>query len=127
MQCLDVESLISILGSRALSDDILRKTIIGSLGIRMARQNLFQAKVAIEYAVDLNEFIRYTEIGHGQILDEIKKALEYLANSGEQKLATELAEYAVELAGQALEKFEASWEWQSGLEELSNWAKANSL
>ena len=121
LHAFDLNELIEILSIRACYDNILSKTLIGSLGIRMAEQDLRRAKEAITYALDFPDFIRYTERGHSQIVAEIKTALEVLANNGEIRLSIELGHYAVTLAENVSESFEEDWEWRCAVERLVEW------
>ena len=121
LQLLGPKSLIDILRVRAFHDNVLCKTVIGTLGIRMAKENQQQAKKAIDYALDFPDFVRYTEQGHGQIVVEMKTALEDLTRTGQVELAIELGNYALCLAEKVSENFEDDWEWRCAIDQLESW------
>jgi hypothetical protein len=67
--------IADLLWFRAQNDDVLRKTLMVAVALRTASGNYDKAKSAISYALHFPEHVRYSEHGHGQILEEIKSNL----------------------------------------------------
>jgi hypothetical protein len=113
--------LAELLWVRAQNDKTLMKALMASVGIRLAGDNWDKAKSAIEYGLHFPDFARYTESGHGLILDEIKSTLQSLFEEGNTEFAARAARYAVERAQEVAENFENDWDWTSSLDDLSKW------
>jgi hypothetical protein len=126
----DLPNHLAILGSdrlaelvwvRAQEDDVLRKALMTAVAIRVHCQDWEPIKAAINYALHFPEFVRYTESGHGQILDEIRNALEFLVHQGKRELALRAAQHAITLGNEVTENFEDDWDWTNSLNELTRW------
>ena len=116
------ERLADLLWIRAEQDEILRKVLMAAVGIQSASGDFEKAKIAIDYALHFPDFIRYTEDGHGQILEEIKVCLENIANNGKREFAIRVARHAIDRGQEVAENFQDDWDWTSSLKNLSEWA-----
>ena len=117
---LGVHRLAELLWIRAQNDDILTKALMVGLSIKSGTDSDL-AKRAIDYALHFPDFVRYSEGGHGQILDEITTSLQDFANRGHRDLALQLARYTIARAQEVSENFEDDWAWTSSLEDLRKW------
>ncbi len=115
------DRLAEILWIRAQSDDMLGKVLMVTVALQA--DDLERAKLAVDYALHFPEFVRYTESGHGQILEEIKTSLENLAGEGRTDFALNIARYAIQRAHEVAENFEEDWDWISSIESLEEWSK----
>lgn len=95
---------------------------MAAVTIRVRCHDWEPIKAAIDYALHFPEFVRYTESGHGQILDEIRNTLELLVQQGNCELALRAAQHAITLGHEVAENFEDDWDWNSSLNELTRWA-----
>ena len=111
--------LADILWVRSQSDDVLRRILIGSVGLRLVPPDIQQARAAIDCAIHFPDFIRYFEKGHDQILEEIRNAAEVQAANGYRQFAVEIMEYALSKAEEVAENFEEDWDWTYSMQQLS--------
>jgi hypothetical protein len=118
---LGVSRLAELLWIRAQNDDVLTKALMVTLSLNAGGDSEL-AKRAIDYALHFPDYVRYTERGHGQILDEIKISLQDWAEDGHREFALQLARYAIERAQSVSENFEDDWAWTCSLENLRKWA-----
>ena len=114
----DSVHLIDILWVRAQRDVLLSKILMVSVVLHSSSVDTERAKAAIDYALYFPEYIRYSESGHGQILDEVKRGVEYQVERGNRGFAICVGQYAIEKAQQISENFEDDWEWGCSLEDL---------
>ena len=114
----DSEHLIDIIWVRAQRDDLLSKILMVSVVLHSSTGDVERAKAAIDYALYFPEYVRYSESGHGQILDEIKRGVQYQVERGYSEFAICVGEYATEQAEKISENFEDDWEWRCSLEDL---------
>jgi len=106
---------------RAEVDEVLKKTAVVSTSLRSAT-DLDQVRAAIDYAFHYrSNYIRYTERGYGQILWEIKSALEFHVEQGRYDFALAAGIFAIEQGEKVLEVFEDDWDWAGSLKDLSEW------
>lgn len=124
---LGIDRLADILIYSSESHHILRKLLTGTLGIQLANGEWEKAKGAIDYALHFPDYIRYTECGHGQIIEEIRTSLELLAAQEQDHFAIRIAEYAIDKAQSITENFEDDREWTSSLENLREWVDVMKL
>ena len=118
---LGVDQLAEMIRQRSEVDEVLEKTAIVSISLRSAT-NLDQVRAAIDYAFHFrSDYIRYRERGYGQILWEIKSALEFHVEQGRYEFALAGGQYATEQGEKALEVFEDDWDWPGPLKDLSEW------
>ena len=113
--------LADILWVRAQTDDVLRRILIGSVGLRLVPPDIQQARAAIDCAIHFPDFIRYFEKGHGQILDEIRSAAEVQAAHGYRQFSVEIMEYAIGRAEEVAENFEEDWDWTYSMRQLTEY------
>lgn len=90
-----------------------------SAALSSAAGDYEKAKAAVDYAIDFPDYVRYSERGHGQILEEIKSAVQSLAGGSHREFAIWLAQYAIERAEEIAANFEDDWEWRYSLEGLA--------
>lgn len=114
----DSEHLMDILWVRAQEDVLLSKILIVSAVLHSSAGDTERAEAAIDYALYFPGHVRYSESGHGQILDEIKRSIQYQAERGYSEFAICVGEYAIELAEKISENFEDDWEWVCSLDDL---------
>jgi len=121
---LGVERLAEIVWMVAQRDEALLKSVMGAIGIQIASQDLERAKAAIDYALELPDYISYKESGYGLILHEIKTTLqELIEDSVKPRFVLELARYTCHQAEKRIENFHDDWDWVSSLAELQEWLK----
>lgn len=120
---LGVEALVDHLWFRAQYDDTLLKTLMVSVVICQFPIDWGQIKAAVDYALYFPNHIRYTEHGHGDILNAIEKGVGRIVNLEHVELALHIARYAVERGSLVAENFEDDWDWTSALEDLTQWIK----
>ena len=79
-------------------------------------------KQAIDYALELPDYIKYNHHGYGLILDEIKTTLEQLldASCNKEYIVT-LARHVTVNAQKLIENFDDDWDWISSLEPFEEW------
>jgi len=118
---LGAKRLAELLWVQAKNDKTLMKALMASVGIRLAGDDWDKAKNAIDYGLHFQDFVRYTEGGHGLILDELKSTLQSLFEEGHKEFAIRAARHAVERAQEVAENFEDDWDWTSSLDDLSKW------
>ena len=119
---LGMNRLVDVLWSVAQRDEVLGKTLMGSIGIQLADGNLEKAKIAINYALDLAYSISYKEHGYGLILGEIKTTLEGLLEvSSNKEFVVDLAEYTCNQGRLRIQNFDDDWDWLISLELLEEW------
>lgn len=118
LRSLDSAHLIEILQGRAQRDEILRRVLTLAVAIRSSAGDYEKGKAAINFGLFLPDFIRYNEGGHGQILDEIKSAIQFLAENNYRECAVRLAQYTIKRAEELSERFEDDWDWRSSLDHL---------
>ncbi len=122
VSCLGIDSLSSIIWVRAQSDKILRKILIATISLRQANGDLERAKKVIDEAINFPEgYVRYTEHGHDQILDEIRMTLDILLNNGQKEFPLRIAEYTTHRAESISEIFEDDWEWMESVRNFIKW------
>ena len=121
LSTLGARHLAELLWLRAQYDDILRKSATVSIVLRLSKGDWDKAKKAIDYALHFPDYVRYTEDGHGLIIEEIKSALDVLAAQNQAEFALQIAQYAVEVGQKVADNFEDDWEWTSSLEDLVEW------
>ncbi len=114
----DSEHLIDLLWARTQSDNLLRQILMVSAVLHSSAVDSDTAKAAIDYALHFPEYVRYLESGHGQILDEVKRGVEYQVKRGNRDFAICVGQYAIEKAQQISETFEDDWEWRCLLGDL---------
>jgi hypothetical protein len=118
---LGVNRLAEMIWQRAEVDEILEKTAVVSVSLRSAT-NFDQANVAIDYAFHFSsDYIRCAQNGYGQILWEIKSALEFHVDQGRYEFVLIAGQYAIEQGEKVLEIFEDDWDWAGPLKDLSDW------
>ncbi len=120
---LGIDRLADILFHSSENNDILKKLLMGTVGIQLAMGEWEKTKAAIDYAFHFPDYVRYTEHGHGQIIEEIITSLELLVDQGQEHFAIRIAEYAIEKAQSIAENFEDGWDWTSSIENLRQWVK----
>lgn len=117
-----IKRLVEIIWIASQNNDRLYKTLMGAVGIELANGNLKKAKQAIDYALDLPDYVKYNEHGYGIILDELKTSLEHLLNSScNKKFILELAKYIVDKSQHLIENFDDGWDWICSLERFEEW------
>ncbi|NJM09554.1 MAG: hypothetical protein HC883_01240 [Bdellovibrionaceae bacterium] len=117
------QHLAELLWVRAQQDDVLAKALTASVAIRSAQGDWQQAKDGVDYDCHFPDFIRYTEGGHGMILDEIKNSLDFLSAQGQIDSAIRIAEHAIQRGQEVAENFEDDWDWISSLKDLMAWVE----
>lgn len=120
---LGVARLTELLWVRAQEDDVLQKALTASIAIRTFSEDINKVKVAVDYALHFPDYVRYTESGHGLILDEIQSALEFLESLGKSDIALDIARHAIHLGQEVAENFEDDWDWTSSLKDLIEWTE----
>jgi len=120
LRALDKDCLVEMIWQRFGSDRVLRKAAVVAIALRSAK-DFEEAKSAIDYAFYFSDTVRYTDKGYGQILWEVKSALEFFVEQGRMDFALSVGKYAVDEAELALESFEDDWDWQGPLIELREW------
>lgn len=120
---LGVARLTELLWVRAQEDDVLQKALTASIAIRTFPEDISKAKAAVDYALHFPDYVRYTEGGHGLILDEIQSALEFLESRGKRYMALDIAQHAIHLGQEVAENFEDDWDWTSSLKDLIEWTE----
>lgn len=115
---LSSKHLIDLLQVRAQTDDLLRRILVVAVTLCSPTCNLTNATAALDYALHLPDFVRYAEHGHGQVLEEIAKGLEYQAMSGNQDLVLAIGDYSIAQAQKIAEHFEDDRNWTYSLEGL---------
>ena len=123
LSVLGINHLIEILWVRAQYDDVLRKILMSLLGIYLVQEDVDKAKKAVNNALDFPDYIRYTENGYDQILDEIKTILESLVSDGKKEFALQIAKHTISRGQSVAENFEDDWDWTSSLEDLQKWVE----
>lgn len=118
---LGVDKLSEMAWIRAQEDDVLSKALMATICLRNADGDWEKAMGAIEYALHLPNYVRYTEGGHGIILDEIRSALQAIDEQGLPEFALRAARFAIERAEAVAENFEDDWDWTSSLSDLKAW------
>ncbi len=113
--------LADIILDRSHGDSVLAKVVMVAAGIHSANGNWEKAKTAIDYALHFPDYVRYTEHGHEQVLDEIKISLALLVKQSQTAFALRIGLYAIERAQEIAENFEEDFEWTSTLEDLEKW------
>lgn len=121
---LGAERLAEIVWVRAQDDEVLQKSIMVTLALQDASEDWEKAKNAIDYALHFSNFVRYSEGGHSQVIDEIKKELENLYERGNSDAAIQIARYTITRAQDIAENFEDDWEWTCGIKSLSDFLKS---
>jgi len=96
-----------------------------TVALEKADGDLEKAKKAIDYALHFPEWVRYTEDGHDQVIEEIKIALEQLSNQGQKEFADSIARYAIDCGERIMENFEDDWSWSYSLNQLKEWLQSN--
>lgn len=118
---LGVNRLTNIVWVRSQEDNVLNKALMVSICLQATNGEWEKAKAAIEYTLHFPDHVRYTEGGHGIILDEIRLSLQDLAKQGQHEFAMRIARFAVERAKKVAENFEDDWDWTSSLDGLMKW------
>lgn len=113
--------LIETIWRNAQSHLPLWKALNGHIGVIQSKGNWEKAKEAIDYSLNFEDYIRYFERGHDQIIYELIVALDTLLRYGENKFAIKLAKYINTKAEQQYDIFEDGWSWQLALEDLEKW------
>ena len=121
LSSLDSSRLADLLWHRSQSDDVLLKASMVFAILQPASDDWETACAAIDYAIHFPDHVRYTERGHGLILDVIRQALD-LMKEGQREFALRVAGYAIERAHEVAENFEDDWDWTSSLNDLEKWA-----
>lgn len=122
ISCLGTDRLSSIILARAQYDKILREILIATISLRQVSGDLEKAKEIVDKAIDFPEgYVRYTEQGHEQILDEIRGTLEILLKNGEKEFALRVAEYTVNRSESISDIFEDDWEWTESVKNFIKW------
>jgi hypothetical protein len=117
-----IKRLVEIIWLVSQNNDRLYRALMGSIGIEVANEDLEKAKHAIDYALDLPEYIKYNKHGYGLILDEMKTTLEHLlASSCNKEFVVHLARYIITRAQKLTENFDDDWDWTSSLEPFEEW------
>ena len=119
---LSIERMVDILWICAQYDPVLVKSLMGSVGILLSHEDWEKAKAAVDYAIHFPDYIRYTERGYGQVLEEIKTTLEHFVNQDQIEFVLRIAQYTIERGHVLVENFEDSWDWVSSLENFEQWA-----
>lgn len=119
------EHLIEIIWLSAQTNSALWKALNAHIGIKFANGDWEKAKIAIDDALDFNDFAGYSERGHDIILYEIMGAIEILHENGDKKFALHAAEYIIESGEKVLEYFDDGWGWLCALKELEEWVVNN--
>ena len=115
------DRMAEILWIRAQYDDVLAKSLMGCAGILLSNGDWEKAKTAIDYALHFPDYVRYTDGGHGQILEEIKTTLEDLTKQNQREFALRIGQYVIERGHEISENFEDDWDWTSSLSNLKEW------
>lgn len=118
------EHLVEIIWSSAQYNSVLWQALSAFIGIRLAKDNWEEAKKAIDFALYFPDIIRYTEKGHGIIIDEMINALELLYKESGKQFTLQITNYILEQAQKALECFEDDWNWTCALESLEDWVNS---
>lgn len=105
----------------AQSDEVLSKTLMVAMSLRLPHLNWEKARSAIDYAFHFPDYVRDTEDGHGMILSEIRASAELLAAQNNRDLALRIAQYVVERGQEIAENFEEDFDWTSSLDDLNEW------
>lgn len=121
---LGAERLAEMVWVRAQDDDVLQKSIMVTLALQEASEDLEKAKNAIDYALHFPDFVRYSEGGHSQVLDEIKKEVADLHERGNCEVAIQITRYTITRAQDIAENFEDDWEWTCGIKSLTDFLKS---
>ena len=122
VSCLGIDRLSYIIWVRAQCDSILREILISTISLKQVNGDLKKAKKIVDRAINFPEkYIRYTDQGHEQILDEIKVALEIMFLNGQKEFALQVAEYTVTRSENIYEIFEDDWEWGESMKSFTKW------
>jgi hypothetical protein len=117
-----IRRLVETIWLASQNNDKLYKALMVAIGIELANGDLKKAKHAIDYALDLPDYIKYNENGYGLILDEIKTTLEFLLDSAcNKKFVVNIAKYATIKGRKLIENFDDAWDWICSLERLEEW------
>lgn len=119
------EHLVEIIWSSAQYNSVLWKALSASIGMRLAKDNWEEAKKTIDFALYFPDMVRYTEKGHGIIIDEMINALEFLYKESDKQFTLQIANYILEQAQKVHENFEDGWDWTCALESLEDWVKCH--
>ncbi len=119
-----IKDLSEILWIRAQHDDLLRRILTVTAAIPLCAGDFKKGKSAIDFALYLPDFVTYDiENGYGQLLDAIHVGIERLADDGDRASALQLAQYAIEQAQAALERFAEGRDWRCAIERLCELAE----
>jgi hypothetical protein len=119
---LGTDCLADMIWQRFQLDKVLKRSAVVSITLRSS-MDLDKAKAAIDYAFHFPDPIHYSDRGYGQILWEVKSALEHHVELGHNEFAFSIGQYAVEKGKEALEAFLDDWDWQGPLIDLNEWFK----
>ena len=121
LSALDSSRLADLLWLRAQSDDVLWKASMALAALQPSSDDWEKSRAAIDFALHFPDYVRYTERGHGLILDVIRQALD-LMKEGQREFALRVADYAIERGHEVAKNFEDDWDWTSSLDDLEKWA-----
>jgi len=115
------EHLIEIIWLNAQTTPELWRALNAYIGMKLAKGDWIIVKEAIDYALCFPDIVGYSERGHGIIIYEMIRALEYLYENGDKALALQAAKYILNEGQNALHYFEDDWSWSCALEDVSKW------
>ncbi len=118
---LGANHLAELLWVRSQEDDVLTKALAASICLRTSMGDWEKAKGAVEFALHFPDYVRYTEGGHGLILDEITAALQAVIDNGDREFGLRVAQYALKCAQTVAENFEEDWDWTCSIGGLEKW------
>lgn len=121
----DHDRLCNLLWMRAERDPILWQSLMASVAIQVAKGDWEKTKQAVDYALHIPDYVRYTDGHYGVILHEMINTLEILKNQVGVEFSIQTAEYIFECGDELIENFEDGWDWVSALDELEKWIAKN--
>jgi len=122
LPCIGVERLSYLLGVRAESDEILRKTLLVSLTFEDLLIDVLKIKKGLDSVLHFSDSALISDFaGHELILDEILWQVDRLAKKGNPEEARMIALYALNKGKKMTEQFEEGFSWNISLEEIEKW------